>query len=100
MTGEQFSPVALRSFSGLSYPEPIIPGPLINYQMNLKVVIEEDTEDGGFIVSCPALPGCHSEGETVEEALVNIKDAIQGCLAVLNKRAQLSQSVRVMEITV
>ena len=43
--------------------------------MNLKVVIEEDTEDGGFIVSCPALPGCHSEGETVEEALVNIRDA-------------------------
>ncbi|WP_256664171.1 type II toxin-antitoxin system HicB family antitoxin [Methanospirillum purgamenti] len=33
--------------------------------MNLKVVIEEDTEDGGFIVSCPALPGCHSEGERV-----------------------------------
>jgi hypothetical protein len=35
--------------------------------MNLKVVIEEDTEDGGFIVSCPALPGCHSKGETVEK---------------------------------
>lgn len=42
------------------------------YLMNLKVIIEEDTEDGGFIVSCPALPGCHSEGETVEEALANI----------------------------
>ena len=68
--------------------------------MNLKVVIEEDTEDGGFIVSCPALPGCHSEGETVEEALVNIRDAIQGCLAVLNERAHQSQSARVMEITV
>ena len=54
--------------------------------MNLKVVVEEDTEDGGFIVSCPAIPGCHSEGETVEEALVNIRDAIQGCLAVLNIR--------------
>ncbi|WP_319579410.1 type II toxin-antitoxin system HicB family antitoxin [uncultured Methanospirillum sp.] len=43
--------------------------------MNLKVVIEEDTEDDGFIISCPALPGCHSEGETVEEALANIRDA-------------------------
>jgi predicted RNase H-like HicB family nuclease len=68
--------------------------------MNLKVVIEEDTEDGGFIVSCPALPGCHSEGETVEEALANIKDAIQGCLAVLNERAQQSQYAQVMEVTV
>jgi predicted RNase H-like HicB family nuclease len=68
--------------------------------MKLKVVLKEDTEDGGFIVSCPALPGCHSEGETVEEALVNIKDSIQRCLAVLNKRAQQSQNARVMEITV
>ncbi|PWR74877.1 type II toxin-antitoxin system HicB family antitoxin [Methanospirillum stamsii] len=67
--------------------------------MNLKVVIEEDTEDGGFIVSCPALPGCHSEGETVEEALANIQDAMQGCLAVLNERAQQSQYTRVMEVT-
>ncbi|MFH0966969.1 MAG: type II toxin-antitoxin system HicB family antitoxin [Methanobacteriota archaeon] len=68
--------------------------------MNLKVVLEEDTEDGGFIVSCPALPGCHSEGGTVEEAIINIRDAIQGCLAVLNKRAQQTQSARVLEIIV
>ena len=68
--------------------------------MNLKVVIEEDTEDGGFIVSCPALPGCHSEGKTVEEALVNIRDAIQGCFTVLNEQGEQSQIARVMEITV
>nr|WP_319539134.1 type II toxin-antitoxin system HicB family antitoxin [uncultured Methanospirillum sp.] len=54
--------------------------------MNLKIVIEENTEDDGFIISCPALPGCHSEGETVEEALVNIRDAIQGCLVVREVR--------------
>lgn len=52
--------------------------------MNLKVVIEEDTEDGGFIVRCPALPGCHSEGETVEEALVNY----QGCHSGMPRRSQ------------
>jgi len=52
--------------------------------MNLKVIVKEDKEDGGYNVSCPALPGCHSQGETVEEALENIKDAIEGCLAVLN----------------
>lgn len=51
--------------------------------MNLKVVIEEDTEDGGFIVSCPALPGCHSEGETVEEAL-----AYQGGHSWMPRRSQ------------
>jgi predicted RNase H-like HicB family nuclease len=62
--------------------------------MNMKVVIAEDPEDGGFIVSCPALPGCHSEGETIEEALQNIRDAIQGCLAVLNERAQQTRRAR------
>jgi len=68
--------------------------------MNLKVVIAEDPEDGGFIVSCPALPGCHSEGETIEEALQNIRDAIQGCLAVLNERAQQTRGARIIEISV
>ncbi|MDD5143751.1 type II toxin-antitoxin system HicB family antitoxin [Methanoregula sp.] len=44
--------------------------------MIFKVVITPDTEDGGYTVSCPALPGCHSEGESMEEALENIKDAL------------------------
>ena len=47
--------------------------------MNLKVVLQE-AEEGGYIVSCPALPGCHSQGDNVEEALKNIKEAIVGCL--------------------
>jgi predicted RNase H-like HicB family nuclease len=51
--------------------------------MNFKVVIKEDLEDGGYNVSCPALPGCHSQGDTIEEALENIKDAIQGCMEVI-----------------
>ena len=41
-----------------------------------KVTVEPDMEDGGFVVSCPALKGCHSQGETREEALETIKDAI------------------------
>jgi predicted RNase H-like HicB family nuclease len=68
--------------------------------MNLKVVISEDPEDGGFIVSCPALPGCHSEGETIEEAITNIRDAIEGCLTVLNERAQQIPGARVIEISI
>jgi predicted RNase H-like HicB family nuclease len=43
--------------------------------MKLKVVLCEDP-DGGFSVSVPALPGCFSEGDTVEEALANIREAI------------------------
>ncbi|MDD3581971.1 MAG: type II toxin-antitoxin system HicB family antitoxin [Desulfobacca sp.] len=41
------------------------------------------------MVSCPALPGCHSQGDSEAEALENIKDAIWGCLEVLNQRAQI-----------
>jgi predicted RNase H-like HicB family nuclease len=47
--------------------------------MNFKVVLQE-AEEGGYIVSCPALPGCHSQGDNMDEALENIKEAIIGCL--------------------
>ncbi|MFA5003469.1 MAG: type II toxin-antitoxin system HicB family antitoxin [Methanolinea sp.] len=55
--------------------------------MIFKVVVTPDTEIGGFTVSCPALPGCHSEGETIEEALENARDAMSGCVEVLNRIA-------------
>lgn len=41
-----------------------------------KVIIEQD-EDGLFVASCPALQGCYTQGQTYEEALENIKDAIR-----------------------
>ena len=50
--------------------------------MNFKVVLHEAEEDG-YIVSCPALPGCHSQGDSMDEALENIKEAIAGCLESL-----------------
>lgn len=48
--------------------------------MKFRVLLQPDIEDGGFNVSCPALPGCHSQGDTVEEALINILEAIELCL--------------------
>ncbi len=45
--------------------------------MKFKVIIEEDKEDGGYVVSVPSLPGCRSHGDTIEEALENIKEAIE-----------------------
>ena len=50
--------------------------------MNYKVVIQKSEE--GYSVSCPGLPGCWSQGDTEEEALANIRDAIQEYLAVVN----------------
>ncbi len=52
--------------------------------MKLRVVIEQD-EEGVFVAECPALPGCVSQGTTREEALQNIKDAMQGYLKSLRK---------------
>lgn len=52
--------------------------------MFYKVVLRQSEE--GYSVSCPALPGCWSQGETEPEALENIKDAIEEYLAVLNEQ--------------
>ena len=52
--------------------------------MKFRLIIERD-EDGMFIVECPTLPGCISQGRTREEAIKNIKDAIKGYLKSLKK---------------
>ena len=44
--------------------------------MRYTVVLEQES-DGGFVVSVPALPGCVSQGDSREEALTNIREAIQ-----------------------
>ena len=45
--------------------------------MQRQVILIPDVESGGYVVNVPSLPGCHSEGDTVEEALVNIQEAIK-----------------------
>lgn len=65
--------------------------------MRFKVLIS-DGEDGWMVVECPSLPGCVSQGRTIEEALENIKDAIQGCLDVLGERVSAQQSERIVEV--
>ncbi len=69
--------------------------------MNFKVILQE-AEEGGYIVSCPALPGCHSQGDNMEEALENIREAIIGCLESLaEERTRLPGTVgRIVEVTV
>ena len=52
--------------------------------MLLRAIVEQD-EDGIFVVKCPSLPGCISQGRTREEALENIKDAAQGYIESLKK---------------
>ena len=52
--------------------------------MKFRVTITPD-EDGVFVAECPALPGCVSQGNSRDEAMANIRDAIQGYLESLKK---------------
>lgn len=53
--------------------------------MKFVVTIDRD-EDGTWVVECPSIPGCVSQGATKGEALENVKDAIAACLAVRSER--------------
>jgi antitoxin HicB len=47
---------------------------------DFKVLLDPDEETGGYVISCPALPGCYTQGDTIDEALENIREAILLCL--------------------
>ncbi len=65
--------------------------------MRFKVVLEP-SEDGGFTVYVPALPGCISEGDSVEEALANIREAIELYLEPVEHDLPLGEQVIVQEV--
>jgi antitoxin HicB len=66
------------------------------------VTLEQD-EDGFIVASCPALPGCHSQGGTDEEAIANIREAIRGYIASLRRHGEpipAIKEVREVEVPV
>ncbi|MBP8973706.1 MAG: type II toxin-antitoxin system HicB family antitoxin [Anaerolineae bacterium] len=65
--------------------------------MRLKVVLEA-SEEGGYTVYVPALPGCISEGETVEQALTNIREAIELYLEPVDDDLIIEDTALVQEI--
>ena len=67
--------------------------------MKLKVIIHE-AEEGGYWAEVPAIPGCVSQGDTQEELLKNIQEAIEGCLSVYLKDIEISRKDQVLEIAV
>ena len=67
--------------------------------MKLKIVLEP-SDEGGYTVYVPSLPGCISEGETKEEAMVNIKEAIELYLDPVEDDLPLSPNHEIMEIAV
>jgi predicted RNase H-like HicB family nuclease len=67
--------------------------------MKVKVVIHEEAE-GGYWAEVPAIPGCATQGETFEELLQNLYEAVEGCLSVDIDHPSYEQSARIIEIAV
>ena len=74
-------------------------GPHAEKAVKLKVVIHE-AEEGGSWAEVPSIPGCATQGESFEELLSNLYEAVEGCLAVEVQWIPLSDTDRVIEIAV
>lgn len=67
--------------------------------MKLKTIIHK-AEEGGYWAEIPAIPGCATQGETFEELLKNIYEAVEGCLSVDVDKYKIQKDDQLMEITV
>jgi predicted RNase H-like HicB family nuclease len=67
--------------------------------VKLKVIVH-DAEEGGYWAEVPAVPGCVTEGDTWEELLKNLYDAIEGCLSVEVKDQTHDENAKILEIAV
>ena len=67
--------------------------------MKLKVVVHQ-ADEGGYWSEVPAIPGCATEGDTFEELLQNLYEAIEGCLAVDMEDIEAAEGDKVLEIAV
>ena len=67
--------------------------------MKLKVVVHE-AEEGGYWAEVPSIPGCATQGDSFDELLANIYEAVEGCLSVNVQDIPVSNNDRIMEIAV
>jgi predicted RNase H-like HicB family nuclease len=68
-------------------------------EMKINVIIH-DAEEGGYWAEVPAIPGCATQGETFEELLKNLYEAVEGCLSVEVEAPKKTPKSRVMEIAI
>ena len=69
------------------------------YIMKLKVIIHE-AEEGGYWAEVPAIPGCMTQEQNMQELIENLYDAVEGCLSVDMDKIHLKQNDTVMELAV
>ena len=67
--------------------------------MKLNVVVHQ-ADEGGYWAEVPSIPGCATQGETLDELLKNVREAVEGCLSVEVRDVPRSKTDRIIEITV
>jgi predicted RNase H-like HicB family nuclease len=67
--------------------------------MKIKAIVHE-AEEGGFWAEVPAIPGCATEGDTMDELIANLHEAIEGCLSVDIAEPKPGGRERILEIAV
>ena len=67
--------------------------------MNIRVIVHK-AEEGGYWAEVPAIPGCATQGETMEELLSNVREAVQGCLSVSVAEDSADSNAQVIELAV
>jgi predicted RNase H-like HicB family nuclease len=58
---------------------------VVNVSVNLTAIVRPEPDVGGYSASIPALPGCHTQGETIDEVRANLREAAEGWLAVAHE---------------
>ena len=67
--------------------------------MTLKVIVHR-AEEGGFWAEVPAIPGCVTQGETHEELMANVREAIEGCLSIEISESERLEGDQIFDVAV
>jgi predicted RNase H-like HicB family nuclease len=69
----------------MSHAAAISPSVVVDVAVNLTAIVRQEPEAGGYSASIPALPGCHTQGETLDEVRTNLREAAEGWLAIAHE---------------
>ena len=67
--------------------------------MKVKVIVHE-AEEGGYWAEVPSIPGCATQGESMDELLANLREAVEGCLSVDLDQISLGKTDRLLELAI
>ena len=71
----------------MSHAPSTAPSVVVDVSVNLTAIVRPEPDAGGYSASIPALPGCHTQGETLDEVRSNLREAAEGWLAVAHEDA-------------